>query len=92
MDAIKFNQQLDAKLARDGIVDEALLRKFLDAYSYDAATTASWVSGKIAILRNRLLVGDALSIHSVDHKGPVEFETIAAFDEWVQAYFPGIID
>lgn len=90
MDAIEFNQKLDADLVRNGVVDEALLMKFLEAYHYDAATTVSWVSGKLRILGNRLVAAKVLSLYDIKRKEQVDIISGADFSVWVQTTFPGI--
>ena len=48
-DAIAFNRQLDNHLSTTGIVDNDLYQRFKEAYSYDAATTVTWVREKLTI-------------------------------------------
>ena len=90
MDAIEYNKKLDADLAREGFIDEALLLNFLEAYHYDAATTVNWVSGKLRILRNRLSSAKNLSLYDMKRKVQVDIISDVDFSVWVKTTFPGI--
>jgi hypothetical protein len=90
MDARQFNQQMDQRLDATGLVDEACFFQLADAYSYDAATSVSWVHAKLRVLAQRLARGEPLELYKPQSARTQRCATIEALQAWVSAHFPGM--
>lgn len=79
----KYNEDFDKQLKETKVFTKELFEKFYDAYSYDTATTYSWVVKKLKILRDRLGQGNSLPIENrnrvLEHNN---------FLDWVEEEFP----
>lgn len=84
------NAKLDAELCSEGMVDQALFLRLLDGYSYDAASTVSWVIARLKVLRQKIERGEPLSLFSPTSQAQVVVLDETAFLTWVEKNFPGM--
>lgn len=87
-----FNTALDKVLRLSGLVNRELYLRFRDAYTYQAASTVHWVEAELEILLCRIDQGLPVSLFSPTANEQDLVETRAAFEQWVEANFPGIRD
>lgn len=84
------NAKLDATLCSEGTVDQALFLRFLDGYSYDAASTVSWVTARLKVLLQRVRRGEPLRLFSPASQAQVVIPDETTFLTWVDKNFPGM--
>lgn len=77
-------------LRSEGIVDQSLYLRFVDAYGYGAASTVNWVEARMRVLLDRARQGEHLSLFSPQHQEQKFGQGIAHLRSWVEANFPGL--
>lgn len=83
-DSIKYNRELDKYLDETGVLPKELIKRFNDAYRYDAATPMQWLIKKLKIIQGRINRGQRITSEEGDL---LDMDT---FRRWIKAEYPSI--
>lgn len=89
-EARKWNAELDAVLESEGVVDQPLYLRLLDAYRYDAASSVGWVQAKMRVLLGRVRRGKELSLFAPSLNEQKLARSEPEFRAWIGENFPGL--
>ncbi len=88
MDAILLNQQLDTKLAADGVVSCELYVRLAEAHGYGAASTVGWVEARLRVLAKRLASSAPLNLYTPHGTQLMLCQSLVELQAWASENFP----
>ena len=83
LESKQYNADLDKLISETKIISRNLLEQFRDAYTYDSATTYSWLVKKLTIIKNRLEREDKICLE--DSELVLDKNN---FLKWIELNFP----
>lgn len=89
-EARKWNAELDTSLQSEGVVDQALHLRLLEAYRYDAASSVAWVEAKMRVLLGRVRQGKDLSLFDPSLREQRVAHSELELRSWIGENFPGL--
>lgn len=86
--ATRYNEQLDERLRRTGIVDGGLFSDFAEVQNDPNASSVGWLHAKLCVLASRVATGAALSLFEPSTGTLTEVAELADLVRWADRHFP----
>lgn len=86
--AARYNEQLDERLRRTGIVDDGLFNDFAEVQNDPNASSVGWLHAKLCVLASRVTAGATLSLFEPSTGTFTEVAAPADLVRWADRYFP----
>lgn len=90
MNVVLVNQQLDARLAADGVISSELYLRLAEAHGYGAVSTVGWVEARLRVLARRVESGAPLTLYTPEGPQPILCLSVAELHLWVSENFPDV--
>ena len=86
--AASYNQRLDERLRRTGVVDAALFEDFASVEADPNASSVGWLQAKLGVLQGRVASGGELSLHDPLCGTSVVVTTVEQLVAWADRHLP----
>jgi hypothetical protein len=86
--AARYNEQLDERLRRTGLVDARLFLDFAAVQDDPDASSVGWLHAKLCVLSSRLAAGAAVSLFEPSTGALREVADLDELAQWAERHFP----